>query len=152
MAHILDSVKEYFDPEFIAEAAQTLREGGPQTTRALDTWSAAILAGLLNHVDNPKAMQRIYNGLEHFPPNVAANPAALLRTGNLSQNDPKDVAGHLLGQLFGAKITALNAGIAEVSGAAPATASETLGIAGPMVLSVLGQRLQAGELTRAGAG
>jgi hypothetical protein len=150
MAHILDSVKEYLDPEFITEAALVLRDGEAPTARALNAWSAAILAGLLKHVENPKAMNRIYSGLDHFPPNLTAHPGALLRTGHQSQNDPKSISGHLLGQLFGPRITALHAVIAQVSGAHPATVSETLGIAGPMVLSALGARLQAGELSVSG--
>lgn len=150
MAYILDSVKEHLDPEFLTEAALELREGEAPIARALNAWSATILAGLLNHVDNPKAMGRIYKGLEHFPPNLAAHPESLLRSGNVSQSDPKEISGHLLGQLFGPKIAALNAGIASVSGAAPKVVSETLGIAGPMVLSTLGRRLQAGELSVSG--
>jgi len=150
MAYILDSVREYLDPEFLTEAASELREGEAPIARALSAWSATILAGLLHHLDNPKAMGRIYNGLEHFPPNIAAHPESLLRVGNKSQNDPRDISGHLLGQLFGQKITALIAGIASVSGAAPKVVSETLGIAGPMVLSTLGQRLRAGELSVSG--
>lgn len=150
MAYILDSVKEYLDPEFLTEAASELREGELPIARALSAWSATILAGLLNHIDNPKAMGRIYKGLEHFPPNIASQPKLLLRVGNMSQNDPKDISGHLLGQLFGQKISAVSAGIAQVSGAAPRVVSETLGIAGPMVLSMLGQRLRAGELSVSG--
>jgi len=147
MAYILDAVKEHLDPEFIADASEALREGENQTARALHAWSATILAGLLNHVDNPKAMGRIYKGLDSFPANLTAQPKSLLRTGNLAQNDPKEVSGHLLGQLFGQKIQALNGSIAHLSGAAPKVVSETLGIAGPMVLSALGQRLRAGELS-----
>ena len=150
MAYLLNSVKEYLDPEFIAEVAQSLRVDDAQAAAGLDAWSAAILAGLLNHVDNPKAMNRIFSGLDQFPPDLAQHPAALLRTGNLAKNDPKDISGHLLGQLFGPKITALNTSIAEASGAPAAAVSEMLGIAGPMVLSVLGRRLQAGELSVSG--
>lgn len=147
MAYILDAVKEHLDPEFIAEASEALREGETQTARALHAWSAAIMAGLLNHVENPKAMGRIYHGLDNFPANLVAQPKSLLRSGNLAHNDPREVSGHLLGQLFGPKIQALNAGIAQISGAAPNVVSETLGIAGPMVLSALGQRLRSGELS-----
>lgn len=147
MAYVLDTVKEHFHPEFLTEAAETLRERTPSIAAGLEAWSVAILAGLLNHVDNPKAMHRIYSGLDHFPPDLMNHPVALLRSGNLAQNDPKDVSGRLLGQLFGPKITPLNAHISAATGAAPAVVSDMLGIAGPMVLSILGQRLQAGELS-----
>jgi len=149
MAYILDAVKEHLDPEFIAEVSQITRESEVQTAQVLHTWSAAILAlaGLLNHADNPRAMQRVYDGLDGFPADLPAQPKSLLREGNLAQNDPKEVSGHLLGQLFGQKIQTLNAGIAQLSGAAPSAVSETLGIAGPLVLSALSRRLRAGELS-----
>lgn len=150
MANLLDSVKEYLHPGFIAEAAEQLGEGEEQTAKALYAWSATILAGLLDWAGHPKAMSNILNQLDHFPPNLTENPKALLRTGNLSQNDPKDISGHLLGQLFGSKTPALNNSIAAFSGAKPDSVSYLLGVAGPVVLSILGQRVQVGALTVAG--
>lgn len=150
MANLLDSVKEYLHPGFIAEASEKLGEGEEQISKALFAWCATILAGLINWVGHEKAMGQIFDGLDHFPPNLTENPKALLRTGNLAENDPKDVSGHLLGQLFGAKTEALINGISAFSGTSPANASYLLGVSGPVILSILGQRVQAGNLTHAG--
>ena len=150
MANLLDSVKEYLHPGFIAEAAEQLSEGEEQTAKALYAWCATILAGLLDWAGHPKAMTNILNELGHFPPNLTEDPKTLLRTGNLAHNDPKDISGHLLGQLFGAKTKALTNGIASFSGARPDNVSYLLGVAGPVVLSMLGQRVQVGALSVAG--
>ncbi len=150
MANLLDSVKEYLHPAFIAEAAEQLGEGEEQTAKALYAWCATILAGLLDWAGHAKAMTNILTALDHFPPNLTDDPKTLLRSGNLAHDDPKDISGQLLGQLFGAKIPALTNGIASFSGAKPDHVSFLLGVAGPVVLSILGQRVQVGALTVAG--
>ncbi len=150
MANLLDSVKEYLHPGFIAEASEQLGEGEEPISKALFAWCATILAGLLNWVGHEKAMGQIFDGLDHFPPNLTDNAKALLRTGNLAENDPKDVSGRLLGQLFGSKTESLVEGVATFSGTSPAHASYLLGVAGPVILSILGQRVQAGSLSHSG--
>lgn len=152
MANLLDLVKEHLHRGFIAETAHMYREGEEQTAMALQHWSAAILAGLLGHVDNPRAMKRIYRKLDQFPPDILEKPERLLRSGNLAHNDPKEVSGHLLGELFGDKFDALTKSIASLSGVSPANASHLLGIAGPAVLSMLGKRIQAGAMNVSGLG
>ena len=150
MANLLDSVKEYLHPGFIAEAAEFLGEGDEQTSNTLFAWCSTILAGLLNWVGHDKAMGQIFNHLDHFPPNLTDSPKTLLREGNLAENDPKDISGQLLGQLFGDKTEALIKGISELFGAKPEHVSYLLGVSGPVVLSILGQRIQAGNLSQAG--
>jgi len=150
MANLLDSVKEYLHPGFIAEASEQLGEGEEPISQALFAWCATILAGLLNWVGHEKAMSQIYDGLEHFPPNLTENPKALLRSGELAENDPKEISGKLLGQLFGPKTDKLINGIAGFSGAGPANVSYLLGVSGLVILSILGQRVQAGNLSHSG--
>lgn len=150
MVSLLDVVHEHLTPALIAETAEWLAEDDNATAKALGAWSAAILAGTAGYAGHAKAINRIYNHLHHFPPDIMEKPESLLRRGNLAQNDPKDVAGHLMGQLFGAKITPLSNAIAAFSGARPESVSELLGVAAPIVLSIMGKRVQAGALTVAG--
>jgi len=150
MVSLLDSVHEHLTPAFVNETAQWLGENDSATAKALGAWSATILAGTLHYADHEKAINRIYNHLGHFPSDIMEKPEALLRSGNLAQNDPKDVAGHLMGQLFGPKIEVLTNGIAAFSGLSPKSVSELLGITAPIVLSILGKRVQASALTVAG--
>lgn len=150
MAKLLESVQEYLHPAFIAEAAERLKEKEEPVAKTLFAWCAAILAGLLDWVGHEKAMANIFDGLDHFPPNVTQHPKDLLREGNLAHDDPKDISGHLLGQLFGAKTPALIERIAAYSGASPDHVSYLLGVSGPIVLSLLGHRVQAGALTISG--
>ena len=150
MVSLLDSVHEHLTPAFIHETSRWLAEDDHATAKALGAWSAAILAGTLNYADHTKAIHRIYDHLGHFPPNIMENPETLLRHGNLAQNDPKDVSGHLMGQLFGEKIHPLTNAIAAFSGLSVKGVSEMLGVAAPIVLSILGKRVQASSLTVAG--
>lgn len=150
MVNLLDSVHEHLTPAFIAETAEWLGEKDIHTAKALGAWSAAILAGTMNYADHTKAINRIYDHLGHFPPDIMEKPETLLRHGNLAHDDPKDVAGHLMGQLFGAKTTPLINAISAFSGARPESVSELLGIAAPIALSIMGKRVQAGALTVAG--
>ena len=150
MVSLLDSVHEHLTPAFVNETAQWLGENDNATAKALGAWSATILAGTLHYAGHDKAINRIYNHLGLFPPDIMEKPEALLRRGNLAQNDPKDVAGHLMGQLFGPKIDVLTNSIAAFSGLNPKSVSELLGITAPIVLSILGKRVQASALTVAG--
>ena len=150
MAYLTDTIKEYLHPELVAEAADMLGEGEAQTRTALHAWCTAIMAGLLDYADHPKAMSRIFRHLGLFPPDIAQQPKALLRRGNLAENDPKEISGRLLGQLFGPKMQPLINNIAGVSGASAPNVSFLLGVAGPVVLSILGQRVQAGQLSVSG--
>lgn len=150
MVSLLDSVHEHLTPAFIAETAEWLHEDDNGTAKALGAWSAAILAGTSNYADHTKAINRIYDHLGHFPPNIMEKPEALLRQGNLAHDDPKEIAGHLMGLLFGPKTEALNHAIAAFSGARPENVSKLLGVAAPIVLSVMGKRVQAGALTVSG--
>lgn len=150
MVSLLDSVHEHLTPTFIHEVSRWLGENEQATANALGAWSAAILAGTANYADHVKAIQRIYDHLGHFPPDIMEKPHTLLRHGNLAHNDPKDVAGHLMAQLFGPKTEALINSIAAFSGCSTKSASELLGVAAPIVLSILGKRVQASAMTVAG--
>ncbi|MCS7036202.1 MAG: DUF937 domain-containing protein [Saprospiraceae bacterium] len=150
MSFIFDQTKEHLHAGLVADAAQYARQEDAPTAAALDCWSAAILAGLSQYVDRPRAMSRIFEGLDTFPADVLKRPEQLLRAGNLAQGDPKDRSGQLLGQLFGERIGAVRVAVAEHSGVSLAAASDLLGIAGPVVLGVLSQRLHKGELSVSG--
>lgn len=150
MSFVFDQIKERLHAGLIAEVAQYVRQEEASTAVALDCWSTAILAGLSQYVDRPRAMKRIYEGLDTFPSEMLGKPEQLLRSGNLAQGDPKDRSGQLLGQLFGERISAVRAAVAEHAGISLPAASALLGIAGPIVLSVLNLRLRKGELSVSG--
>ncbi len=150
MSFVFDQVKEHLHAGLVAYVAQHVRQEEGPTGVALDCWAAAILAGLSQFVERPRAMRRIYEGLDTFPTEVLEAPEKLVRSGNLAQDDPKDRSGHLLGQLFGANLGAARLAVSEHAGVSPVAASELLGVAGPIVLGVLSQRLHKGELSTSG--
>lgn len=150
MAKLLDSVKEYLTPTFIAEAARQLGEEETSTAKALQGLSATILAGLLDQVNHPETLERLYHQLQQFPPHLIDDPEVLLRPGNLAHHDPKDLAGHWMGQFFGARMPAMTNGIAAFSGAKVSSVSFLSGVAGPVVMSLLQHRIQASTLNASG--
>lgn len=150
MANFLDSVHEYLTAALIADAAQQVGEKENSVAKALGAWCAVILAGLAGESDDRETLERLHRHLIQFPGDIAGKVADLLIPGNLAHQDPKDQAGHLLGQVFGPRIPALSNGVAAFSGAQPESTSFLLGVSGPLVLSLLAHRVQTASLTPSG--
>lgn len=150
MAKLRDTVREYLTPTFIAEAAHLLGEEENNTAKALYGLCATILAGLLDKADDPEAMQRIFHQFDHYSPHILEDPGVLLRLGNLAHHDPKEIAGHWMGQLFGHHIKTITHGVASFSGIKLSSASFLIGVAGPIVMAVIGHRIQSSVLNASG--
>ncbi len=149
MRFVFDQIKELMHPAFLAEVAHDVHHGEDTTRKALDLWSAAILGKLSQYADRPRAMNRIYEGLSTFPDQVG-QPALLLPDRMAVSEDGTSRAAVLLEQLFGERMSALRAVIAERSGLSSAASARLLRIAGPVVLGVLGRRLRHEELSVSG--
>ena len=147
---ILDSIHKLLDPHFLADTAQHIGEDDNSTAKALRGLSATILAGLLQKAGNSDSLEHLFQEITQFPETITEHLDALLVPGNLAHHDPKDTAGHLLGYLFGRQVPALTNGVASFSGTKPESVSFLLGVAGPLVFSLLRQRVQAASLNASG--
>ena len=150
MTNLLDSVKQYLTPQLISHAAELLEESPEGVSKAASGFIPAILAGLLQKTGDANAMGSIFNLLSGFDAGVLENASGLVGGGNLAHHDPKDVSGHLLGLLFGAKVPAISNSIASFSGVKASSASSLLGLAGPLVMGVLSKKISSEGLSISG--
>ncbi len=150
MANLLDSIKEHISPELIGQAAQMLGENEGGISKAISGLAPTILAGLLNKTGDSNAMGSIFNLISNFDSGILDNLGSLIGGGNLAHNDPKDVSGHLLGTLFGAKVPAITNAISSFSGVKSSSTSSLLGLVGPLVMGLLSKKINSGGLNVSG--
>jgi len=150
MSNILDSLKEYLSPELLSEAAKIYGENEAAISKTIGSFAPAILAGILQKSGDSHSIDNIFSSIRDFDPAILGNLGSLLGGGNLARNDPKDLSGHLLGTIFGAKIPAISHSIASFSGVKPSTASSLLGLVGPLVMGLLSKKISSDGLKPTG--
>ncbi len=150
MASILDTIKTYLSPELLSEAANIYGENEAGISKAVSSLAPAILAGVLEKSGDSHAIDNVFKALRNFDPAILGNLGSLLGGGNLAHNDPKDASGQLLSTIFGAKVPAIVNATASFSGVKQSTASSLLGLAGPMVMGILSQKINTEGLNASG--
>lgn len=150
MANLLDSIKEHVTPALIGQAASLLGENEGGISKAIGGLAPTILAGLLNKSGDSNAMGNIFSALSKFDSGVLGNLGSLIGGGNLAHNDPKDASGQFLGSIFGARVPAITNAIAAFSGTRPSSVSSLLGMVGPLIMGILSQKINTGELNVSG--
>ncbi|MCC6460045.1 MAG: OmpA family protein [Saprospiraceae bacterium] len=150
MVNILDTIYKHLAPQNIAEIARQVGESEGATAKAISGLAATFLAGLLQKAGDTEGITRIFHELEQFPTDIDSKLDDLLKTGKLPHHGPSDASGHLLSQLFGAKVPTVINGVAAFSGVQASSISTLLGIAGPYVMSLLAQRINSGALNVSG--
>lgn len=150
MASLLDSFKGMLTPSVVSTLAEKLGEGENGITKAAMALAPTILAGLVSKADDTNFMQQQFNALTNFNAPGMDQLLDLVGGGNLSQNDPKDAAGDWLGGLFGNKIPSILNAISAFSGTRSSSTSSLLGMAAPMLMSMLGSRIKTDGLNVSG--
>jgi OmpA-OmpF porin, OOP family len=151
MSSILDAIKSYVTPELLAQAAGALGESESGIGKAVGGMAPTILAGILNKSSDAGAMGSIFSLLSDSKnAGFLDNIGGLLGGGNLSQGDPKDIAGNLMGTLFGGKVPAILNALASFAGIKSGSASSLLGMVGPLVMGVLGKKISGSGLNVSG--
>ncbi len=150
MANLLDAVKGYITPELISQAAGMLGENESGISKAIGGLAPTILAGMLGKANDTSAMGNIFNMMSGVKPDILNNLGGLLGGGNLAHGDPKDMAGSLMGSLFGAKVPAILNALSSFAGLKSSSTSSLLGLVGPLVMGVLGKRIAGDGLNAAG--
>jgi OmpA-OmpF porin, OOP family len=142
MSTLLDSIKSYVTPEIVGQAAAALGESESGVGKAIGGLAPTILAGILNKSDDAGAMGSIFNLLSNKQnESFLGNLGGLIGGGNLAQGDPKDIAGGLMGSLFGGKVPAILSALSSFAGIKSSSTSSLLGMVGPLVMGVLGKKI-----------
>jgi len=143
MVNVVDALKGYVTSELISKAASILGEDASGITKATSGLIPTILGGLLSKSTDTSAFGTIFNSLQDKQNDGwLDNLGGLIGGGNIAQNDPKDIAGNLMGSLFGSKMGGIIDLVSSVAGVKKSSSSGLLGMVGPLVMSYLGRKIR----------
>jgi OOP family OmpA-OmpF porin len=152
MATILDTLRSAVPPDLLAQASRALGESQGNVSRGLSAAFPTILAGLLAKSSDTGAMRQIMDllGDSRLDPNLIRNAASMLGGSGLATSPIIDVGQRFLSALFGPQVGSIASMLATQAGIKPQSASTLLGLAAPLVMSVLGDRVRRDGLNAAG--
>ncbi len=143
MVNIVDALKGYVTSELVSKAASMLGEDASGITKAASSLIPTILGGMVNKSTDTSAFGSIFNMLQDKQTDGwMDNLGGLIGGGNLAQNDPKDIAGGLMGNLFGNKVGGIIDLVSSLAGVKKSSSSGLLGMVGPLVMSYLGRKIR----------
>lgn len=143
MSTLIDTIKTFLPDSLLNDLASRLGEGVSAVQAGLGTLIPGLLAGMIRRSEEPGALQGLFDQLAN-PRNLSFldDLGGLIGGGNLAHGDPKDIAGQLVGSLFGAQTGDLLSGARQLSGLkSENSVSALLGLAGPLVMGVVGKRI-----------
>lgn len=151
MSNILDALKGYITPELIGAAANTLGENESGVSKALGGLLPTVLSGLVSKAGDAGAFGAIFNQLSDSKnAGFLDNLGGLVGGGNLAHGDPKDIAGRLMGSLFGDKTGGLLSLLSNFAGIKSSSTSSLLGLVGPMVMGYFSKKIAKDGLNASG--
>jgi len=143
MVNIVDALKGYVTSELVSKAAGMLGEDASGITKAASSLIPTILGGMVNKSSDTSAFGSIFNMLQDKQNDGwMDNLGGLIGGGNLAHNDPKDIAGGLMGNLFGSKVGGIIDLVSSLAGVKKSSSSGLLGMVGPLVMSYLGRKIR----------
>ena len=154
MATILDSLRNVVTPDLLARSSSLLGETEGGVSRALGVAFPAILGALANKSGDTGTMRQLMGLLDDraIDTSVARNPLSLLAGVGLAKSPVTDLGGRFLSGLFGPQISGVSNALAEYAGIKSSSASTLLGLAAPLVMAVLSDRVRSDGLNAAGLG
>ena len=144
---LLSSLNGLLTPDLMSKAASFLGDSEPAVAKGMGAVFPVLLGSLANRSSDPSFASTLFN-LVRDPANdgnLLGNVASLLSPGAAS-SPMMALGGKLLAALFGGNQTSLGGSLAGYSGVKPSSASSMLGIAAPLVLSMLGKTVKSGGL------
>jgi len=143
MVNIVDALKGYVTSELVSKAAGMLGEDASGITKVASSLIPTILGGMVNKSADTSAFGSIFNMLQDKQNDGwMDNLGGLIGGGNLAHNDPKDIAGGLMGNLFGNKVGGIIDLVSSFAGVKKSSSSGLLGMVGPLVMSYLGRKIR----------
>lgn len=143
MSSLLKSIMDQVGPGLIGSVASKLGESETAVGKAIGAFVPTILSGMIDKMGGPGGLEDLHAQLDH--PSMAGwldDLGGLVGGGNLAQGDPRDIAGGLLGAMFGDKIGGILKAVASFAGLGNKGSSGSLiGMAGPLVMGVLAKKI-----------
>ncbi|NWG71780.1 MAG: OmpA family protein [Parvularculaceae bacterium] len=151
MTSLLDTVLSHITPSIASAAASQLGESDSAVGKAVKAIAASIFAGLIGKSNDAAAFGGLFSALaDSKNAGFLNNIGGLIGGGNLAHNDPKDISGKLIGAIFGDKTANFLNAVSQFGNLKPGSASALLGLAGPVVMGVLGKKIAADNLNADG--
>lgn len=149
MANILDNLKGMLTPELMSTISNQLGEKSGGVESALNGILPSILGGMVQKAEggNFGAIFDMLKGDNNFD---LGDLIGMMGSGNLAQNDPRDVGGGLLSSLLGDKTGGLIDAISGMAGLNKKSSSSLLGMAAPFIMSFLAKKIRGEKLDAGG--
>lgn len=130
----------------VSDVASQLGEPEQAVSRGLETSLATVVTGVGNKVKEPGALRQIFDLIQGAP--TGAMDLSSLASGSTAGGSSIiDMGRRLLSMVFGGSQNAVASAVGRSAGLSEGTASRLLGMAAPMVLGVLGQRVSSERLS-----
>ena len=151
MENIIDAIKGHLTSELMDKASGMFGESSSGVAKAAGGLIPTILGGLLQKSNDTSAFGSIFDMLsDDKNAGFLDNLGGLIGGGNLAHGDPKDIAGSLMGKLFGNKVGGILDLVSSVAGIKKSSTSGILGLVGPLIMGYLGKKIKGGGLNAAG--
>jgi OmpA-OmpF porin, OOP family len=149
---LIDAITDVLRSGSLGTVASQLGQSEQQVTRGLQMGVASIGAGLASKTQDRGFMRALFDlattrGVD--PARVVSDPTAL--TTQMAPDSPATSASNqFLSAVFGNNVGAVTSAISGATGLRPDSTTSLLGMAGSLVLGVLGSRVRTGGLTASG--
>jgi len=152
MASLMKTAFDMLSPSLLGMVSGKLGESEAGVTRALEALVPAILSGMIGHAKTSSGLTGLF-GMLSQPANAGFldDLNGLVGGGNLAHGDPKDAAGHMMGALFGDKVGPILSSVGKLAGLkSHESPGHLLGLAGPLLMGLLGKKIAGAGLGEAG--
>jgi len=152
MATLIDTLRTFLTPELLSKASTALGESQGNVSRGLGAAFSAILAALLAKSNDAGVMRQVMDLLMDRGVDLGAvrSPGELVGTSGLARSPLTDLGSRFLSTILGGQTGAAASGVASSAGLQPSSGSTLLGLAAPLVMSVLGDRVRRDGLNATG--
>lgn len=152
MSSLIKSITALAGPAVISAVAGKLGENESGVAKAIGALVPTILSGMVDKVGSEEGLGSLFGTLSAPETGGFLNDlGGLVGGGNLAQGDPRDVAGGLIGSMFGDKVGSILGAVASLAGfSEKGSAGGLLGLAGPLVMGFLGKKIAAEGLSAIG--
>lgn len=149
MANILETLGGMISPELIGTIGKQLNESPSGVESALGGILPSILGGMVQKAEggNFGGIFDMLKGTDNFE---ISDLIGMMGSGNLAQNDPRDIGGGLLSSLLGSKTGGLIDAISGMAGINKKSSSSLLGMAAPFIMSFLAKKVKGEKLDAGG--
>jgi outer membrane protein OmpA-like peptidoglycan-associated protein len=134
----------------VSDVASQLGEPEQAVSRGLETSLATVVTGVGNKVKEPGAMRQIFDLVQGAP--SGAMDLSSLAAGSTAAGGSSllNMGSRLLSTLFGGSQNIVASALGRNAGVSEGSASRLLGMAAPLVLGALGQRVSSERLSADG--